>query len=190
MRRKRGNTLQALDEGELAALLRVISDKRDRAIFLLAFWRGLRASEVGMIRLEDYRQETGRLYVRRLKGSNSQDYRLVPEEEKALKAWLRVRGRSPGLLFTGYLRRGIGRRQMDRLMKRYGKLAGIPPEKRHFHVLKHSIGTFLVDHDEPVVMIQDHLGHADIRSTMVYARVTPKARERMAERLGRLRAGG
>ena len=185
---KHSRPIQYLTDDERQALFAAIRDPRDRAVFVLAFWRGLRASEVGQLRLEHWHPKTGRLYIRRLKGSISQDYRLTPEEEKALKSWLRVRGKVPGPLFRGYGGRGLGRRQLDKLMKRYGALAGIPEEKRHFHCLKHSCATFLLDGDEPIVMVQDHLGHADIRSTMVYARVTPRKREEMAERLSGRRA--
>lgn len=176
-----------LNEQELRALFAVIENPRDRAIFTLGFWRGLRAGEIGLLRAEEYNPKTGRLYVRRLKGSTSQDYRLTREEEKALAAWLRIRGKVPGVLFPGYKRKGIGRRMLDWLMKYYGELAGLPTDRRHFHVLKHSCGTFLSEHHEPVQMIQDHLGHAAITSTMVYIGMNPRARDEMADRLSGLR---
>ncbi len=182
-----GRAPKYLTEEELQSLFAVIKDPRDRAMFTLGFWRGLRASEVGVLRLENWHPKTGRLFVRRLKGSVSQDYRVTPEEERALRAWLRVRGKVPGILFSGYKGRGLGRRQLDRLMKQYGAAAGIPEEKRHWHILKHSCGTFLRDHGEPIEMVQDHLGHACIMSTMVYAHATPRQREEMAERISELR---
>jgi integrase len=183
----KGYVLKYLSEEELRSLFAVIRNPRDKAMFTLGFWRGLRASEVGILRLENWRPKTGRLFVRRLKGSISQDYRVTLDEEKAIRTWLRVRGKVPGLLFEGYKSRGIGRRQLDRLMKHYGELAGIPEEKRHWHILKHSCGTFLRDHGEPIEMVQDHLGHASIMSTMIYAHATPRQRDEMAERLADLR---
>lgn len=179
----RRGTVKYLTEEELRALFSVIKDARDRAIFALAFGRGMRASEVGLLRLESYKPKTGRLFVRRLKGSVSQDYRLTSDEEKALRAWLRVRGKVPGVLFPGYKHKGIGRRMLDRMMKEYGALAEIPEEKRHFHVLKHSIGTLLGSRGEVPQLVQDHLGHASIQSTMIYLHVTPKARDELADRL-------
>jgi integrase len=183
MKRRAGGPVKYLTEGELRELFGVIKNPRDLAIFTLAFGRGLRASEVGLMRLEDYRPKSGRLYVRRLKGSLSQEYLLTPKEEKALRAWLRVRGKVPGLLFAGYKRKGLGRRMLDVLMKRYGAAAGIPEDRRHFHVLKHSIGTLLGDMDQTPQVIQDHLGHANIQSTMIYLHVTPRAREELVRRL-------
>src|SRR5665647_473178 len=120
MARSKGHAPKYLNEEELQSLFATIRNPRDKAMFVLGFWRGLRASEIGILRLENWRPKTGRLFVRRLKGSISQDYRVTPDEERALRAWLRVRGKVPGLLFHGYKSRGLGRRQLDRLMKQYG----------------------------------------------------------------------
>ena len=68
-------------------------------------------------------------------------------------------------------------------MKKYCAAAGIGPEKAHMHALKHSCGTHLVDLGEDVLMIQDHLGHRNIQNTMIYLRVSNKARTAADERL-------
>ena len=39
----------------------------------------------------------------------------------------------------------ISRRGLDWLIKGYGKKAKLPDDKQHFHVLKHSIATHLLD---------------------------------------------
>ena len=178
-----------LTDEERQALFAVLEGPRDRAMFTLGFWRGLRAGEVGLLQLSHWHPKSGRLYVRRLKGSISQEYLLTADELRALKAWLRRRGKVPGPLFGGYRGRGLERHAVTNLMRRYATIAGLPEDKRHWHCLKHTCGTFLFDHDEPVQLVQDHLGHADIRSTMKYAKVTQRKRDEMAERLSELRVG-
>ena len=54
--------------------------------------------------------------------------------------------------------------------------------KRHFHCLKYTCGTMLRDAGVEIAGIQDHLGHADIRSTM-YAHGTETQRRDVAKRL-------
>ncbi len=56
-----------LTEQELAQLLKVIASPRDKAIFTVAYYRGLRASEVGKLPYSAFDQKSGRLYVKRLK---------------------------------------------------------------------------------------------------------------------------
>src|SRR5438094_10473256 len=69
-----------LTEEELLRFLSVITSVRDRAIFTLLYWRGLRRSEVGRLELSAWRQTAGRLYVVRTKGSESGEYPLSPGE--------------------------------------------------------------------------------------------------------------
>ena len=171
-----------LTELEIDALFRVIRNPRDRALFRLTYHRGLRASEVGKLDLKDYRPAQRRLYVHRLKGSVSAEYLLVEAEVAALNAWVRVRGLAPGPLFVSRNHRAISSRRLDQLMKRYCNQAGIPEEKAHMHALKHSCGTHVLEMlDGDLSAVQDWLGHADIRSTQVYAKF--RRREQNAERL-------
>ena len=177
-------TVKYLTEKEIDVLFQQIDSKRDRAMFRLAYHRGLRASEVGQLQMADYRREVGRLTVRRLKGSRAGEFRLTRAEETSLRAWFRERGTAPGAIFPG---RGPGggicRQQLDRLMRRYAAAAGIDPTRRHMHCLKHSCATHLLTRERDITIVQDWLGHADIKSTMVYAQITSPAREAAAERL-------
>ena len=183
MAKRQKHTAKYLNPDELERLFRAITDTRDRAIFRLAYHRGLRAREVGRIQLADWRPQAGRLFVRRLKGSVSAEHRLTEAEERALRSWMRVRGKAAGPLFPGYKGRGVGRAQMHVLMREYCAAAGIPLEKAHFHSLKHSCAVELLARGEGVIDVQDHLGHTDIRSTMVYAKLRNAGREQRAERL-------
>jgi len=72
---------------------------------------------------------------------------------------------------------------LKRMMKQYGELAKIPKEKRHFHVLKHSIATHLLEAGANLRFVQDWLGHADIESTVVYAAIVSPVREKKARAL-------
>ena len=171
-------------EHEIDAFFRVIRDPRDRALFRVMYHRGLRASELGKLMLSDYRPgPKPRLRIVRLKGSISGiEGTLLDLDLTALRAWLRVRGSKPGPLFPSRLRQGINRRTIGLLMKRYSILAGILPDKAHPHALKHSCATHMMRlTNGNVIWTQDHLGHADIRSTMRYIRVTD--REARAELL-------
>src|ERR1700687_3624270 len=102
MRRKKKPVPEYLTEEEIVRFFAAIGsakDVRSQAIFHVIYYRGLRASEIGKFRLEDYRPATSRLFVRRLKGSNSGDYHITESERTALNRWLRLRGKEPGPLF-------------------------------------------------------------------------------------------
>jgi integrase len=95
-----------LTQPELRALFRVIMRKRDRALFLVAYRHGLRASEVGLLHVDDLNFAQQRLTIRRLKRSLVRHLPLRADEVTALKAYLRERkSHSPGLFSRNGARR-------------------------------------------------------------------------------------
>jgi site-specific recombinase XerD len=143
---RRAETIKFLTPDETRRLFSVIRSRRDRALFLVAYRRGLRASEVGLLETADLDMKNLRAMFHRLKGSLSGQHPLQSDEAKALKA-------------------------------------EIPPDKRHFHVLKHSIATPLLEAGEDLRFVQDWLGHANIQSTVIYASLTSRSREKKARKL-------
>jgi len=55
-----------LTQDEVRRLLAVITSKRDRALFQLAYHHGLRASEVSLLQRADVHEEQGRIYIPRV----------------------------------------------------------------------------------------------------------------------------
>ncbi len=146
------------------------------ALFRLMYDRGLRASELRMIRRADVGFD--RISIQRLKGSTGGLYGMGVEVREAVALWMMNPecGQAPASrLFP------ITRIRIYQLMQKYGEMAGLAPEKRHPHILKHSRATHLLDKGLDIVDVQDWLGHKDIRNTMVYAQVTSK-RRREAEK--------
>ena len=66
----------------------------------------------------------------------------------------------------------MSRSQFFRLFKNHAHAVGIPEEKQHPHVLKHSLGTHLANAGMPVQVIQARLGHRNIQNTMVYLQIS------------------
>ncbi len=50
---KKTETIKFLTLDEIQRLLGIISDKRDKAIFLIGYRHGLRASEIGLLQIQD-----------------------------------------------------------------------------------------------------------------------------------------
>ena len=172
--------IKFLSFDELRRLIAVIKRKRDKALFLIAYRHGLRASEIGRLRRDDLDLKRMRVTLSRLKGSLGGVHPMQVDEVRLLKAYLKSREDDSAILFPSNRFLPISRAQLDVLMKQYGELAGIPKEKRHFHVLKHSIATHLLEAGADLRFVQDWLGHADIESTVVYAAIVNPTREQKA----------
>ncbi len=145
LKAQRLSTIKFLTSDETRRLFGAIDGKRDRAMFLVAYRHGLRASEVGMLRVADVDLKKLRIMVHRVKGSLPGEHPLQPDEAKAIKAWLEAREIDSPFLFTSVSNEPMSRRGLDFLMKQHGRVAKLPADKQHFHVLKHSVATHLLD---------------------------------------------
>jgi len=182
-KKQRTANVKYLTPEEVEAFFRVVKLPRDVAIFRLAYHRGLRASEIGKIQFTDLRLDAGRIQISRLKGSNSFDYPLTKIELKALRAYVRIRGTRPGPLFLSRNGNGISRIRLHAMMRDYARLVGLPPDKGHMHVWKHSCGTHLAANGADLLDIKDHLGHRNVQNTMIYVEITSKRREALGDKI-------
>jgi type 1 fimbriae regulatory protein FimE len=149
---------------------------RDWGMILLGYRHGLRSSEICNLKIGDADLKAGSLNIRRLKGSLSQvqplyQHRGQPllDELNALRSWLRERKQDGSdYLFTSQKGGRIHRSQVFRIFRACAVAAGLPPEKRHPHVLKHSLASHLVAGNVNLALIRQALGHRSITSTMQY----------------------
>jgi site-specific recombinase XerD len=180
-------TINYLTLDEVRRLFAVITNKRDKAIFLIAYRHGLRASEVGKLHISDIDWQRLRIKCHRLKGSYSGDHPLEADEARILKSYLKERGATERLkdnpiLFPSNRSLPISRRMLDVLIKQYGEKAKLPPEKMHFHTLKHSIATHLIEASDDVRFVQDWLGHSNIQNTIIYTHLVSSSRNEKARK--------
>ena len=177
VRVKRGRMV-ILSPQEMLALLKAAKNRstRDWAMILLAYRHGLRASEVCGVKLVDVDLKAGSISIRRLKGSLHTiqplyQHRGQPllDETAALRAWLRKRpADGSDYLFTSQKGGKLGRTQFFRNFQTVAESAGLEVQKRHPHVLKHSLASHLVSGNANLALIRQALGHRSISSTMQY----------------------
>jgi type 1 fimbriae regulatory protein FimB len=67
-------------------------------------------------------------------------------------------------------------------MKQYGQMAKLPVDQQRFHVLKPSVATHLLDAGADLSFVQDWLGHADIRNTVIYTYLISTTRTEKARK--------
>lgn len=187
-----------LEEHEVQRLLRMPDrrsriGKRDFAILSLAVRAGLRRAEVADLefaaieerrRLRDPRlREAVRnstSFMVRLVGKRGRE-RVVPLDAEilpALAAWRDIRpAAATNCLFTSLpVVRGsepgpLDARDIGRIVEKYATAAGLPAEFRGAHVLRHTFATALRRNGAALDTIRDLLGHDDIRTTQIYAKV-------------------
>lgn len=177
IRRKHGR-MTILTPEETLNLLKAARKRsmRDWAMILLTYRHGLRASEVCGIKLADLDLKTGSISIRRLKGSLHTTQPLYQhrgqpllDEQAAVRAWLRKRvDDGSDYLFISQKGGKLSRIQFFRCFQRVAEAACLAVEKRHPHVLKHSLASHLVSGNANLALIRQALGHRSISSTMAY----------------------
>lgn len=150
--------MKSLTRVELDALLRVarLRSESDYLMFKLAFYHGLRISEVLSLSAENI--VGGCLIIQRLKGSKRTIQPLPADDREAIEK-LAANG---GPFFM------ICRKTAWLHMKEYAAEAGVPAFKAHPHVLKHTCGKLGLLGGMTLPELQTRLGHKSGSSTMVY----------------------
>jgi type 1 fimbriae regulatory protein FimB len=147
---------------------------RDHVMMLVAYRHGLRVSELIDVRLSDLDLEAGRLYVRRKKGSLSAYHPIEGDELRALRAWLRHRGRrndaESSYLFLSE-RGPMTRQAVNYLVGQTAARAGLDIHV-HPQMLRHSAGYHLAGRNCETRVLQDYLGHKNIVHAAKYKRAT------------------
>ncbi|HHA1766323.1 TPA: tyrosine-type DNA invertase [Enterobacter cloacae subsp. dissolvens] len=166
--------------GEIDALLAATCvgkySERDRCLIKMCFIHGLRASEVCQLKISDIDLRDNVIYIRRLKNGFSTVHPLASEEIPLLKRWLISRSgwreAHCDWLFLSQKGTQLTRKHVHHLIRRYGLVAGISI-KSHPHMLRHACGYALADSGIDTRLIQDYLGHRNIRHTVIYTASNP-----------------
>ena len=183
---KRDKSIKFLNLEQVEKLLAAAEPKdaagiRDRAILETLFSTGLRIAELVALNTDQFANI-----------KNKQDFELgvigkgghprtVFFSERALdwlKKYMSLRNSSEKALFINFRDKDgtAGRlttRSMERLVKKYAMLAGIPMFTTP-HTLRHSYATDLMTQGVDLRTIQEFLGHKNIVTTQIYTHVTNK----------------
>ena len=161
-----------------------------RVVILTAAMTGLRQSELLGLRWRDVDWEAQRIRVRNtfVRGEHSTDgksdlstRRSVPMTDRLageLDRWSqRSEYRGDGDLVFAHPQTGspLDRSKVSKRFKAACRAAGVREVK--FHDLRHTFATRLAASGQPLRTIQEFLGHADSKTTQIYAHYAPSAHE-------------
>lgn len=171
-------------------LLRVLAeakrrDNRTHAMVLISYRHALRVSEVCSMTLTNV--SGNKLRMSTLKGSlpiageplESHTNPLL-DERRALAAWLRDRAKlsheaqSSAALFLSRNGSGMTRQRAWQIFGEICDAAGIEPERRNPHILKHSAAMHLRAGGVDVFTLKARLHHRDLKSTACYVSDSPE----------------
>ncbi len=148
-------------EDELGAMLQV-AEPLEGILLLLCGHGGLRISEALALIGADIDLEAGEIRVRLGKGGRERFVPISAKLEKALGAG--IFSKVDRIFPWNYQQI---RYRMEKLQAR----AGIDKKFRLFHALRHYAGTTLMRKTRNLVLVKEHLGHSNINTTSIYAKL-------------------
>ena len=134
---------------------------RNKALIELAYGSGLRRSELVNLDIDDIDRENKTVYVQGKGGCT----RIVPITEYALtsiREYIATRGVHRGPLFLSCYKRRLAVNSVNWILKK----AGIHP-----HQLRHACATHMLKNGCSIRVIQELLGHKDLKTTQIYTHI-------------------
>jgi len=165
---------KSLTEEQLETLFSLVSNKRDRAMFMLMLRSGLRVEEVANLSFAVMDLKRRLIYLRDPKWGKDRVAYVSDDAMKALFDYLKVRPASRAskvfLVEKGtYRGQPLSVRGIQKRMEYYAKKAGLEVS---CHRLRHTWANQMLNADAELETVQDLLGHSWITTTQRYCRLS------------------
>jgi site-specific recombinase XerD len=162
------------------------TDIRDHAILQILVVYGLRCSEIAGLRLQDLDWKRERFYLRRAKSLNSQVFPLSSSVGNALIRYLQEVRPSDCRLQEVFVCRRAPYRPLStsavyQIVNRRLKPLNLNIKHQGPHCLRHACATRLINKGFSLKEISDHLGHQNLDTTRIYAKVDLSNLRKVAE---------
>jgi len=149
----------------LLAQINKISNIKHKAIISLAYSTGMRVSEVLNLKIEEI--DSKRMIINIINSKGRKD-RIVPLSQKVLELlreyYLQLKPKT--YLFNGQNSLQYSKESCNAIVRKY------IGNEYHFHLLRHSCATALLESGVDLRIIQKLLGHSSSKTTEVYTHVS------------------
>jgi site-specific recombinase XerD len=162
-----------LSREEIEKIISNINNIKHRLMISLGYGAGLRVSEVINLKAKDINLDELTIHLKGAKG-NKDRITIFPEKLKTEIARLLTVKNGDECLFESERGGELTERTAQKIFENALKKSGIQKDAT-FHSLRHSFATHLLENGVDVRYVQELLGHANIRTTQIYTKVTNPA---------------
>jgi site-specific recombinase XerD len=164
---------QVLSKDEVKHFLSVCTNLKYRAFFALIYSSGLRLSEGLFLEISDIDFSRKLVHVTHAK-CKKERYTIIGDSTiQILREYIAEYNPTKYLFYNGNhhkINKPMGLRSVQNKFQYYFSKTNIP-KKAHIHTLRHSFATHLLEDNVNIFYIMKLLGHASIKTTMIYLHV-------------------
>ena len=170
---------------EIGRFLQSVSNQKTRTALSILYAAGLRLEEALSLKCSDIDSARMLIHIRNGKGGKSREVFLSESLLVELREYWHCY--CPGtFLFEGYRGKKLScsyiQKQCKEACRRARLKTAITP-----HVLRHSFATHLLESGTDIRVIQQLLGHTDIKSTLIYTHVSSRCYQKLDDPLAKAR---
>ncbi len=143
---------------------------RNKLIIKIILYTGIRVSEAININIKDFNKDN-EVYIIQVRGKGNKPRVVMIKEtiiERHLNEWLSIKCCQNDLLFCNQQGNPLSQSYIRRIVEKILLSVGIRKEKNGAHMLRHTFATLLYQKSKDLILIQESLGHADIKTSRIY----------------------
>jgi len=157
---------------EVQDILLQVKNVKQKTLLMLIYSCGLRIGESLALKPSDIRSNEGLIYIRGAKGKKDRRVPLSPRILKQLRIYYKAYAPSKYLFEGQQEGTPYSASSARKVLKRAVKKANITGKRITLHSLRHAYATHLTTRGINLPHIQEILGHADPKTTMLYTHLS------------------
>lgn len=177
---------KVLSKEDVQKMLAAVDLPKHKLMLQLCYGMGLRVSEVVALKIVHIDSNRMQVLIAGAKGKKDRYVPLPQSVLEQLQEYYR-QCQPKEFLFEGQQGRPYATRSLQLVFKNAMKKAGIN-KKIGIHGLRHSYATHLHEYGTDIKLIQELLGHNDIKTTLLYTHVSQKSTAAVASPLDRMKS--
>lgn len=159
-----------LSKNEIEKIINSINNKKHKLLIALSYGAGFRVSEAVNLKIKDINLAELTIHLKGAKG-NKDRITIFPERIRAELVEIMALRNKNDFVFASERGGQLTDRSAQMIFENALKKCHINKEAT-FHSLRHSFATHLLENGVDVRYVQELLGHANIRTTQIYTKVT------------------
>lgn len=162
---------EILSKSEIEKLLETAPNLKSKCVMAILYSSGIRLAECSLLKITDVDNTRMVLRIECGKGAKDRNAVLSKRTLFLLREYYKKYKPKYWLFENRRGDRPLNRRRIHQIVQETAELANIK-KKVTPHILRHSFATHLLEAGKPLQAIQRFLGHANIRTTVIYTHVS------------------